>query len=320
MAVDSPTPISTPTSTPAAAPAPVDAAAPGAAIDPDAPGGAGAGQGARRRELGAFLRSRRERITPDQVGLPVSGRRRTPGLRREEVGTLAGVGVTWYTWLEQGRDIHVSDDVLDAIGRTLQFDAHERRHLFALAGSSEALPSRDCPVVTPPVRIMLDQLDPLPACVLNGRFDILAYNRPYATLIDDLDAVAFEDRNTLVLNLTHPAWRRAIVDWDDAVTRCVGQLRASMAEHVAEPAWKALVRRLSEESAEFAELWERHEVHGVENRVKHLVNERVGLLRLDFTNLWFGPVPGTRLVTYTPADLETEARLRRLNAEERAGR
>src|SRR3954468_18882447 len=91
----------------------------------------------RRRELAGFLRSRRERIAPEQVGLPPGGRRRTPGLRREEVATLAGVGVTWYTWLEQGRDIKVSESVLEAVAATLRLDAHERAHLFNLAGSPQ---------------------------------------------------------------------------------------------------------------------------------------------------------------------------------------
>ncbi|MCU4186581.1 helix-turn-helix transcriptional regulator [Acidiferrimicrobium sp. IK] len=306
--------------------APGDAPAPGASGDAPEPAASGdaaepaaPGDGPlvdpdalRRRELGAFLRSRRERIAPDQVGLSRSGRRRTPGLRREEVAALAGVGVTWYTWLEQGRDIRVSGEVLSAICRTLQFDPHERRHLFALAGSTESGPDRECTGVTPAIEIMLRQLVPLPACVLNGRFDILAYNRPYAVLCGDLDRVPYEDRNTLLLSLTYPEWRRAIVDWDDAVARCVGQLRGSMADHVAEPAWKALVRRLSDESPEFAQMWAQRDVHQVENRVKLLLNPDVGLLRLDFTNLWAGPRVGTRLVTYTPADAETEQRLRRL--------
>lgn len=274
--------------------------------------GDGLESSARRRELGAFLRNRRERITPDLVGLPRSGRRRTPGLRREEVASVAGVGVTWYTWLEQGRNIKVSAEVLNAICRTLQFDPHERRHLFALAGSTETTPDRECPTLSSAVQLILDQLDPLPACVLNGRFDILGFNRPYATLVDDLDAVPFEDRNTLVLNLTYPAWREAIVDSEDAVARCVGALRSSMASHMSDPAWKALVRRLADQSSEFIELWDRYDLHGVENRVKSVLNKRVGLLRLDYTNLWFGIGLGTRLVTYTPADEETAARLREL--------
>src|SRR2546429_3824526 len=110
----------------------------------------------RRRELGAFLRSRRERIHPDQVGLRPSRRRRTPGLRREEVAQLAGVGVTWYTWLEQGRDIRASAQVLDAIAKTLLFDAHERSHLFTLAGAADTLIADDCATLAPPVQLLLD--------------------------------------------------------------------------------------------------------------------------------------------------------------------
>src|SRR5437588_2620176 len=106
----------------------------------------------RRGELAAFLRSRRERITPEQVGLPPGGRRRTPGLRREEVAQLAGVGVTWYTWLEQGRDIHASDQVLAAIAATLQLDPYERAHLYTLAGQPEPPLTQDCRFVTDAMR------------------------------------------------------------------------------------------------------------------------------------------------------------------------
>jgi transcriptional regulator with XRE-family HTH domain len=267
-----------------------------------------------RKELGAFLRSRREAITPSQVGLPAHGRRRTPGLRREEVAQLAGVGVTWYTWLEQGRDISVSGQVLEAIARTLMLDPSEREHLFTLAGGGEHARQRECQSLTPSIQVILDGLDPFPAAVHNARFQILAFNRAYNGLISDLSAMPFEDRNSVWLCFTNPLWRAAIVDWEDAAGRMVAQLRGAMAEHVAEPAWKELVGRLTTASPEFAEMWRRHEVQGVENRTKHLINQKVGLLRLDYTNLWFGPRMGTRLVTYTPADAQTQARLERLAA------
>ena len=129
----------------------------------------------RRRELAAFLRSRRERISPEQIGVPPGGRRRTPGLRREEVAQLAGVGVTWYTWLEQGRDINPSELVLESIARTLLLDRHEQEHLFALAGLAARGPSSELATPLPAaVQVLLDQLDPLPAGVLNARYDILA--------------------------------------------------------------------------------------------------------------------------------------------------
>ncbi len=143
----------------------------------------------RRHELAAFLRHRREHITPEQVGLPRGTRRRTPGLRREEVAQLAAVGVTWYTWLEQARDIQVSVQVLDALARTLFLDSSERAHLFQLAGAIDPQPATSCAVVTPALQAMLDQLDPIPACLQNSRYDILAYNRTYGMLLCDLDAV-----------------------------------------------------------------------------------------------------------------------------------
>ena len=268
----------------------------------------------RRKELGAFLRSRREAITPAQVGLATHGRRRTPGLRREEVAQLAGVGVTWYTWLEQGRDITVSGQVLEAIARTLMLDPSEREHLFTLAGGGEHARQRECQSLSPSMQVILDGLNPFPAAVQNARFQLLAFNESYNRLIADLSAMPFQDRNSLWLCFTHPQWRAAIVDWADAAGRMVAQFRAAMAEHVAEPAWKELVGRLTAASPQFAEMWQRHEVRGLENRTKSLMNPKVGLLRLDYTNLWFGPRLGTRLVTYTPADAQTQARLERLAA------
>src|SRR5689334_4829157 len=148
----------------------------------------------RRRELAAFLRSRRERLTPAEVGLPAGGRRRTPGLRREEVASLAGVGMSWYTWLEQGRDINASEQVLESIARTLLLDPHERAHLFTLAGVAVPGQAADSQVVSAEIRAVLDQLHPFPAFVTNGRYDLLAYNRAYTVLIGDLDALPFQDR------------------------------------------------------------------------------------------------------------------------------
>src|SRR5882757_5456731 len=119
---------------------------------------------AARQELASFLRSRRERITPEQVGLPPGRRRRTPGLRREEVATLAAVGVTWYTWLEQARDTQVAA----AIARALMLDTNERSHLFVLAGVPDPNPRANCPGISPQVREMLEKLEPLPAAVHNS--------------------------------------------------------------------------------------------------------------------------------------------------------
>jgi transcriptional regulator with XRE-family HTH domain len=266
----------------------------------------------RRRELAAFLRSRRERIGPEQVGLPPSRRRRTPGLRREEVAQLTGVGVTWYTWLEQGRDINASAQVLDAVARTLRLDAHERSHLFTLAGLPDTTIAHECETLCPTAQLLLDQLEPFPACVINARWDLLAFNRVYAGIFPGLDTMPIEDRNCLWLAFTDPRWRDAIVDWDDGVARMVAQYRAAMAEYIDEPAWKSLVARLHRASPDFTAVWERRDVQGTQGPAKRILHPTVGLLVLDYTSLWLEQRLGTRIVTCTPADEATRAKLERL--------
>jgi transcriptional regulator with XRE-family HTH domain len=268
----------------------------------------------RRRELGLFLRSRRERVGPEEVGLPRSRRRRTPGLRREEVAQLAGVGITWYTWLEQGREINPSPQVLDAIARTLQFDAHEHSHLFTLAGVSTTPVTHECSELFPTAQPLIDQLEPFPACILNSRLDLLAFNRVYASFFEDLEEMPNEDRNVLWLTFTDSQWRDVIVDWDDIVGRMVAEYRAAMAEHLDEPAWKTLVARLHRASPEFTAVWKRHDVQGVESRTKRARHPKAGLLRLDYTNLWLEQRLGTRIVAFTPADDRTRRRLEDLYA------
>ncbi|MFC9426575.1 helix-turn-helix transcriptional regulator [Streptomyces sp. NPDC056987] len=267
----------------------------------------------RRHELAGFLRSRRERITPEQVGLDRGPRRRTPGLRREEVAQLSAVGVTWYTWLEQARPIQVSAQVLDALARALLLDAGERAHLFSLAGAVDPAPGTPCPTITPALREMLARLDPFPACVQNSRYDILAYNRAYSVLMCDLDAVPPEDRNCILLAFTNEEWRSSLGNRDETVRIMAAKFRAAMAEHLAEPPWKTLLGRLRAASPEFREIWERHEVVApVGDRTKRFVNARVGQLNLEHTNLWLGPASGPRLVTYVPVDEESRLRLEKL--------
>ncbi|WP_019075874.1 helix-turn-helix transcriptional regulator [Streptomyces hokutonensis] len=264
----------------------------------------------RRRELSSFLRSRRERISPEQAGLPATGRRRTPGLRREEVAQLAGVGVTWYTWLEQGRDINVSEQVLAAIAGTLRLDPYERVHLSTLAGHPEPPVDRDSRAVPGAMTVMMRQLEPIPAAVVNARFDLLAYNRTYEWMVGGLEHLPREDRNQLLLVFTSPRWRTATLDWEDSAARLAGRFRAGMAAHAAEPGWKNLLVRLRRESPDFERLWEQHDVRAPENFTKRYLHPEAGLLTLDYTQLWFGERSEIKLTTYTPADEETWARVR----------
>ncbi|MEC3994144.1 helix-turn-helix transcriptional regulator [Actinacidiphila sp. DG2A-62] len=285
------------------------------ALDPQGPPvPAGTAAASRRRELASFLRSRRERISPEQVGLPPGRRRRTPGLRREEVAQLAAVGVTWYTWLEQAREIQVSGQVADAIARALMLDRTERRHLFTLAGTADPHPDLDCPGLSPSLLTMLGRLEPLPAAVINSRYDVVAHNRTYGRLVTDLDAMPDEDRNIMWLAFTDPQWRERMLDREENMRLMAAKFRASMAQHLADPAWKALLKRLEQASPEFRAAWERHEVIQPDSHVKRYLNPLVGLLAFDFTHLWLGPQSGPRLTTYTPADELTRERLDRLYA------
>ncbi|MGD6752090.1 helix-turn-helix transcriptional regulator [Streptomyces sp. BH105] len=269
----------------------------------------------RRTELAAFLRSRRERIWPERAGLPRTARRRTPGLRREEVAHLSAVGVTWYTWLEQGRAINVSPGVLDAIARALQMDPTERAHAFALAGSTDPHAETVCPAVTPTMLRLMEGLSPYPASLQNARYDVLASNPAYAAVFGDPAELAPDERNCMWLLAMSDRWRDQFLDRDEMLRDLAAKYRTSMAEHVAEPAWKARVARLLEASAEFRAIWERHEVAPMVPHVKRYRHPEVGLLRLEHRNLWLSPESGAyRLVAYVPADDETGVRLEKLAA------
>jgi transcriptional regulator with XRE-family HTH domain len=210
----------------------------------------------RRQELAAFLRTRRERLTPGDVGIVYSGRRRTPGLRREEVAELSGVSMTWYTALEQARDIRVSAQVVEALVRTLRLDDDERRHLYSLAGAVDNSSASECDGVSTEMNALLSKLDPFPACIQNGRFDLLAYNQAMRHLITDLDEVPAEERNCIWLSFTDDRWRQRIMDWDQSAARQVANLRVAMADHLGDRPWTSLVERLNDASPEFANLWD----------------------------------------------------------------
>jgi len=264
----------------------------------------------RRRELAAFLRTRRERISPVDVGLPPGPRRRTPGLRREEVAQLAGVGVTWYTWLEQGRPINVSVQVLEAVARTLRLDDSERAHLFTLAGVADAA-ARPAQVCEPAVRELVEALDPYPALLVSARYDILAWNRTETALMGDFSTLPAERRNLLWLLFTQPALQELLVEENDRAY-IVARFRASMADHLAEPSWNELVDELCELSSEFADIWERHDVAAATSRTKRFLHPELGLVRFVSTSLLLSERPGVRLVASTPADDASRVAMMRL--------
>ncbi|MBO0788235.1 MAG: helix-turn-helix domain-containing protein [Actinobacteria bacterium] len=276
----------------------------------------------RRAELAAFLRSRRERVTPEQAGLPPGRRRRTPGLRREEVAQLAGVGVTWYTWLEQGRPINASVQVLTAIARTLLLDQAERDHLFRLAdqpGAGADGPGASCEQLTPEVQGILDALVPLPASIQNERFDLLAWNRAYQVVWPSVTDSRPGDRNTLWLNFTHADCCHPYVNREEQLATLVAQFRGAYGRHVGEPAWTGFVRRLQAASPRFAQLWDEHDVASPGTYLKVFRHPAYERLAMTSTGFAVQSAPGMRLIVYTPADEVTRDAIRRLLAGEGAG-
>ncbi|MFI0483576.1 helix-turn-helix transcriptional regulator [Actinomadura sp. 9N215] len=268
--------------------------------------------GSRRDELRDFLRTRRARLTPADVGMPDGGRRRTPGLRREEVAVLAGVGVSWYTWLEQGRDIKASGDVLDAIARALRLDEAEREHLYLLAGlnppQAEAGPVAPLP---PELRRLLDAWSPRPAYIRERHWNLIAYNDAAREVFGYGDT----DHNCLVTFFTSVRYRDLHMQWAAVAPDVVGRFRADAARYPDDPEFARIAGDLLAVSPEFAELWNRHEVSAATQAVKAIRHPDAGELIFESTVLPLADRPGQDLVLYNPRPgTGTLERLERLTA------
>jgi transcriptional regulator with XRE-family HTH domain len=274
---------------------------------------------ARRTELAAFLRARRAEVSPGDVGLPPGVRRRTPGLRREEVAMLAGVGVTWYTWLEQGRPINASAQVLDAIARTLGLEPAGREHLYRLAEATPLRPPELADGVPAAAREALHGFV-YPAVLINGRLDVVDHNEAHSDLFWDWHTMPCIHKNLLWCVITEPRARERFLNYDTEVPFLVARLRAGYGAHVGDPAWELNIARLSRLSPEFQRLWNRHEVAQPERRVREFRHPDAGDLRLTAIELAVGGHPDLRIMVSTPADEETRRRLPLMTgASRRAG-
>ncbi|MFG3012566.1 helix-turn-helix transcriptional regulator [Streptomyces cinerochromogenes] len=264
----------------------------------------------RRPELAAFLRTRRARVTPADVGMPPGLRRRTPGLRREEVAQLSGVGVTWYTWLEQGRPINASPQVLDAVARTLRLDPPEREHLYRLA----EVPFQPDPEgltrqISPAVQSIVDALDPMLAVVYNSRYDVLATNAAYRDLFLVPETARIGLPNVLWTLFTLPEGVCPLVRREKELPLMVATLRSSYGRHVGEPAWEEYIRGLSAASPWFAELWANGEVVPPGPRVKTFRHAAVGEMRMTSQSLSIDGMPECRIVVYSPEDEDARTKI-----------
>jgi transcriptional regulator with XRE-family HTH domain len=276
------------------------------------------GDGApRRAELADFLRNRREALRPEDVGLPGGGRRRTPGLRREEVAQLAGVGTTWYTWLEQGRDVRASASVLEAIAGALELTPAERAHLILLGRGEEVVQGRaPKETVDPTIRRLVESLGPSPACLTGRRFDFLAWNDAHTVVFGDPSDLPDGRRNLLWRIFMEPAMRKLHPDWEEGARRIIARFRAEAARHIGDPDFDDLIHALQEGSPEFRKWWDLHEVatSGVGRKVVR--HPTAG--KLVFEHAVFRPQesPEQRLVLYTPtAQANTPKKLAKLLAE-----
>jgi transcriptional regulator with XRE-family HTH domain len=239
-----------------------------------------------RAALADFLRARRRALSPSQVGLPVGRSRRTPGLRREEVAMLAGVSVTWYTWLEQGRRINASTDVLRAIGRALRLDDAGLDHLTALgqpsASAPVAIPTYGPDDVPSALRRLIDAFEPAPAYVLGPRWEFAAWNTAQGRLYPRLATLAEADRNLLWVLFCDPATRELIVDWDLHARQALAEFRASTTAQRDDPAMVAMVDRLRAASADFDRWWAEHDVARFETRLRRFNHPIAGLLTFEY--------------------------------------
>lgn len=263
-----------------------------------------------RKELGAFLRARREQLDRNAYGLPPAGRGRTVGLRREEISYLSGVSVTWYTWLEQGRDINPSRQVLDAVATALHLTVTEHDYVLTLAGFAPSRPGGGEAVETAPphVQRFLDALDEHPAYALAPDWGIAGWNSAYEALYPNVATAIAEQRNLLWLIFMDPAVRALLDDWDDTSRRFLAEFRAEAGPRLGDPRYRDLVGRLLESSPDFRERWESHGVRGFESRERVFQHPTLGRLVFEHHQMRPSDQTDIQLVVYTATDAVTRQR------------
>lgn len=267
-----------------------------------------------RRELADFLGSRRRQLAPAAVGLPAGANRRTPGLRREEVALLAGVSHTWYTWLEQGRDIRPSRQVIDALARTLQLSTAEREYVLRLSGN-DPVPAVEAPDAMPEhLQGLMDALGSSPAYAITSSWSIVGWNRAYERLYPGVADLAPGNRNLLWVVFTDPAVQELLGDWGADSRRFLTQFRAEVGPRLADPAVVDLVTRLQAASPAFREGWASHDVDRFTSTERRFEHPAVGSLVLEHHQLTPADAPGLQLVVYTAAEAGSAAKLAELVA------
>lgn len=267
--------------------------------------------------LGAYLRDRRTKLDPASFGLPLA-RRRTPGLRREEVAQRANVSATWYTWLEQGRGGAPSADVLDRIARALMLTDAEREHLFILGlGRPPQVQITEDDSITPRLQRLVDAFEFSPAMIKNATWDVVAWNRAFATVLTDYSALPPDKRNVLRVFFGNPDVRAIQFDWESVARFVVGVFRADVARIGATAKVAALVDELCQSSPDFDRLWRSNEVLSHGGGLKKLRHPILGTLNLEFSAFAVDGRPDLGLVVYNPATPEDRGRVKELISSSR---
>ncbi|QES41552.1 transcriptional regulator [Streptomyces venezuelae] len=263
-------------------------------------------------ELREFLMSRRARVSPAEAGLPDGGaRRRTPGLRREEVAVLAGVGASWYQWLEQGRDISVSPQVLDAVARVLKLSGAERRHLYVLAGLNPPRPevARDDRAMCEGLHRLIDTWMPQPAHIMDAYWNCVMYNDAAAAVLGMRSETS---ENCLLTFFTDPIYRARARSWQRNAPQVVAMYRAACSEQPEDDGFAAVIAEAKSVSPEFVELWERRDILPGGQVAKEIEHPVVGTLFLESTQLKVPARPDLTIVLHTPmpdAEVDTAGKL-----------
>jgi transcriptional regulator with XRE-family HTH domain len=274
---------------------------------PDAPRPS-SGAAARAREVADLLRSRRARLAPDDVGLPSGARRRTPGLRREEVAQLAGISTTYYTFLEQGRPIRPSPAVLDALATALRLTPTERALVHDLVHPPAAHRPERPESLPDTVIALVDRLDPQPTYVSGRCWDVLAANRAARALWADWPSMPLPERNILWWTLLHPDARSVLVEWESEAAAQLARFRAAALRTPNDPDRRALVRRILAASPEAREWWPRHDLAPLRSGTKRIRHPELGEIEFRHTVLQVADDPDLKLVTFA-APPRDEARI-----------
>lgn len=270
----------------------------------------------RLQALSAFLKAQRAKLLPQTVGLPVGTRRRTPGLRREEVAQLAGVSPTWYTWLEQGRDIKVSKSVLDCVATALQLTVDERKYLFSLAletGSGAHTLIEELPEISPSLRRILQELRFCPTIISDRRCHIVGWNEAASHVFLDFQHIPVEQRNMIRLLFTQKEFQRLAVNWEHFVRGFLAIFRAYYGQYVEDEWYGHFLAEMKEVHPDFDRLWEQSEVSSAPEVLIEFRHAKAGKMLFHLTSLQVQGSSDLRCSIYTPApDSLTESKLKQL--------